>query len=71
MIKSEYMEQVAEIVKYKTQAQHYMRVLEDTKAAIQIAMDNFPEMKIHFRRIMGELDANGVICCFDKKKVRK
>ena len=60
---------VDEIAKYKTRAEHYMRVLEDVKASIQIAMDNDENMKKHFARIMEELNANGVVCCYDKKGV--
>ena len=64
-----YFEQVNETVKYKTKAEHYMRVLEDTKAIIQLAMDNNPDMKKHFSGIMKELEANRVVSCFDKKAV--
>ena len=44
----EYLEMVNEIAKYKTRAEYYMRVLEDVKASIQIAMDNDENMKNHF-----------------------
>ena len=60
---------ICEIDKYKTKAEHYMRVLEDVKATIQLAMDNDENMKKHFARVMKELDANGVVCCYDKKRV--
>ena len=63
----EYLNQLNEIVKYKTQAQHYMKLLADAKAVIQLAMDNYPDMKKHFGRIMKELDANKVASCFDAK----
>lgn len=64
-----YIEQLNETVKYKTQAEHYMKVLQDTKAVIQLAMDSNPDMKKHFSRIMEELEANRVVSCFDKKEV--
>ena len=63
-----YFEEVCEIGKYKTEAEHYMKVLEDVKATIQLAMDNDENMKKHFARVMKELDANGVVCCYDKKR---
>lgn len=63
----EYFEMACEIGKYKTRAEHYMRVLEDVKETIQLAIDNDENMKKHFARVMKELDANGVVCCYDKK----
>ena len=61
-------ERAMEIVKYKTEAQRLMRLLEDAKCAIRVAMDNSPLMNAHFSHIMKQLDANGIICCFDKKE---
>lgn len=62
-----YFEQVTETVKYKTQAEHYMCLLQDIKGKIQIAMDNRPEMKDHFMDVMKNLELNGVVSCFDKR----
>ena len=60
-------EMASEIVRYKTKAEHYERLLSDVKGVIQIASDNNKMVGDMFARVMKELDANGIVCCYDKR----
>ena len=64
----EYYALISDIVKYKNEVIHLKKLLGSVKASIQLAMDYYPDTRIHFSDVWKSLEANGVKCCFDSAR---